>query len=205
METYIKNEIDYLVKVLGKKLSDSCETDFRQKGHRYLAMKYWPEEFEGDEKKCVHHIDFNHSNNIVSNLVVLTYKEHKLIHSLFDPDYEEWCNNISESHKGVKLGPMTEEAKANHSIATRKSWNDERKRSQSERMSGENNPMYGKINPMTNRKHKDSSKEKMKKKQQELQVGKGTRWMNNGKDQMRVYPPWDQDMLIFGWQYGRLK
>ena len=111
METYIKNEIEYLVNVLGKKLSDSCETDFRQKGHRYLAMKYWPEEFEGDEKKCVHHIDFNHSNNIVSNLVVLTYKEHKLIHSLFDPDYEEYCNSISESHKGKPKGPCSEETK----------------------------------------------------------------------------------------------
>lgn len=33
----------------------------------------------------------------------------------------------------------------------------------------------------------------------------GKRWMNNGKEEMYVIPPWDQDMLIFGWQYGRLK
>ena len=48
--------------------------------------------------------------------------------------------------------------------------------------SGVNNGMYGKSSPCTN-----------------------TVWMNNDKDQMRVIPPWDQDMLIFGWQYGRLK
>lgn len=36
-------------------------------------------------------------------------------------------------------------------------------------------------------------------------ANKGTRIMNNGIDQMTVIPPWDQDMLIFGWQYGRLK
>lgn len=34
---------------------------------------------------------------------------------------------------------------------------------------------------------------------------KGTKWMTNGKDEMKVFQPWIQDMLIFGWKYGRLK
>ncbi len=112
-EEIVSLEKEYLINVLGKNLIDSEERDDRKNptGYRVLAMKYWPEEFEGEEKKCVHHIDFNHSNNIVSNLVVLTYKEHKLIHRLFDPDYEEYCNNISESQKGKPKGPCSEECK----------------------------------------------------------------------------------------------
>lgn len=64
------------------------------------------------------------------------------------------------------------------------------------------------------RRHTESSKEKIrqaqagKKYSDEVNAkkggAKGTFWMNNGIDQMRVFPPWDQDMLIFGWQYGRL-
>ena len=47
---------------------------------------------------------------------------------------------------------------------------------------GKNNSMYGKENP-----------------------NKDTKWMTNGKDEMRVFPPWEKDMLIFGWKYGRMK
>lgn len=52
----------------------------------------------------------------------------------------------------------------------------------SKRTAGDKNPMYGRVSP-----------------------NKGTKWMNNGKDEMRVFPPWDQDMLIFGWTYGQLE
>lgn len=52
------------------------------------------------------------------------------------------------------------------------------------KLAGEKHPMYGRPNP---------------------NPYKGTHWMNNGIDQMRVFPPWDKDMLIFGWQYGKLK
>ena len=57
-----------------------------------------------------------------------------------------------------------------------------------------------------NRKYSDETKEKHRVARMGVSpTNKGTRWMNNGKDQMQVYPPWDQDMLIFGWQYGKLK
>lgn len=52
---------------------------------------------------------------------------------------------------------------------------------------------------------KQSEKAKKRVKDHPMPNTKGTRWMNNGKENMLVFPPWDQDMLIFGWQYGRLK
>ena len=60
---------------------------------------------------------------------------------------------------------------------------------------GEKNPMFGKGYKVAGEKNGHYGKDAAR---------KGTYWMNNGKDQMRVYPPWDKDMLIFGWQYGRL-
>ena len=30
----------------------------------------------------------------------------------------------------------------------------------------------------------------------------GFKWMTNGNDNMQVFPPWEKDMLIFGWWYG---
>ena len=50
----------------------------------------------------------------------------------------------------------------------------------SARTAGDKNPMFGKSNS-----------------------NKDTKWMTNGIDEMRVFPPWDKDMLIFGWRYGQ--
>lgn len=100
MEDFILQEKKYLVEVLGKKLIDSDERDDRRYGYQNLAKKYWPEEFKNGIKKEVHHIDFNHYNNVVSNLVVLTRSEHAKIHSLFDPNYEETRQKLREIHLG---------------------------------------------------------------------------------------------------------
>ncbi len=91
----ILREKEYLVNVLGKKLIDSDEYD---KNYKRLASKHWPEYWDynnlGKRKQPkiikgyeVHHIDFNHSNNVLSNLVVLTISEHEFIHNIFDPKY----------------------------------------------------------------------------------------------------------------------
>ena len=86
-KSIIEQEIKYLTEVLGKRLIDSDEKSVAN-GYVQLAKKYWPEEYSSGEKRVVHHIDFDHSNNVVSNLVVLTCREHMLIHKLFDPAYE---------------------------------------------------------------------------------------------------------------------
>lgn len=87
----IDNQKKYIVEVLGKRLICSDIKDERTtvkingkqiKIHRYLAMKYWPE-IELTPSLIVHHIDGNHYNNTLSNLVIVTKKEHCLLHKLF--------------------------------------------------------------------------------------------------------------------------
>ena len=111
---------DYLTNVLHKKLIDSDERDNRKYGYRFLAKKYWPEEFDGT-KKHVHHIDGNSKNNVVSNLVVLTPSEHQKLHNLFYPKTIAAKKAIADSHRG-KPGPnrgkkFSEESKRKMSIA----------------------------------------------------------------------------------------
>ena len=72
---------------------------------------------------------------------------------------------------------------------------DEVRQSMSVRKKGENNPMYGKGYKVEGSKNGMYGKSAVK----------GKKWMNNGKEEMYVIPPWDQDMIIFGWEYGRLK
>lgn len=122
MEDFILEQKKYLVEVLGKKLIDSDEYD---KDYRRLAKKYWPEEFKDGTKKVVHHIDFDRTNNVVSNLVVLNYSEHEIVHLKFDINFingmlnkhhsEETKQRLSELHKGkpspIKGKHLSEEAK----------------------------------------------------------------------------------------------
>lgn len=160
----IIREKEYLVNVLGKKLIDSEERNDNpggwgsKRGYTILVHKYWPEEFVDGKRKHVHHINFDPSDNRVCNLVVLTAKEHRTVHVLFDPSYDEVREKISANTKG------------------------------------ENNGMYGKGYLVKGERSGSYGKEN---------VNKNTKWMTNGIDEMRVFPPWDQDMLIFGWKYGR--
>ena len=107
MEDIVKAEKEYLANVLHKKLIDSDERVFGRDDYNKLARKYWPEEFEKAKKNnykvFVHHIDFDHSNNVVSNLVVLTCSEHMKIHALFDPKAILRAKNISSKMKGTHM------------------------------------------------------------------------------------------------------
>lgn len=106
-EEIILAEREYLINVLHKKLIDSNEKDDSWLGYRRLAMQYWPEEFQDDEDKIVHHIDFNRSNNTVSNLVVLTQSEHVKLHYLFDANFDAIREATSKAHKGKKATEET--------------------------------------------------------------------------------------------------
>ena len=120
MEIDINEVKNYLVTVLNKKLIDSNESDNRKYGYRFLALKYWPEEFDGTPKH-VHHIDGNRRNNVVSNLVVLTPSEHQKLHNLFYPKTIAARKVIADSHRGkpspMKGRKLSEESKKKLSIA----------------------------------------------------------------------------------------
>ena len=51
---------------------------------------------------------------------------------------------------------------------------------------------------------RETSKKMSDKRKNKSPGNKGTVLMNNGIDQMYVFPPWDKDMIIFGWKYGGL-
>lgn len=94
----VQAEKDYIVNVLCINLFDFEERDDRigfqyngksTNGYRYLAMKYWPEIFESCERIQVHHINGDNYDNRVCNLVPVTIKQHRLLHSLFFDNYKE--------------------------------------------------------------------------------------------------------------------
>lgn len=98
-DNLILAEKEYIVNVLGKQLFDIDERDHRRDGYGELASKYWPEYFSNGKiikGYNVHHIDFDRSNNVVSNLVVLTVSEHRQLHWMFDPKYENTRKLMSE-------------------------------------------------------------------------------------------------------------
>lgn len=148
MEDIVKAEKEYLVNVLGKRLIDSDEYD---KNYRRLAMMYWPEEFEKAKKEgyrlIVHHIDFDRANNVLSNLVVLTYSEHKTIHYMFDPDAkntkELQSKVTSERNKAGNFGmknkkhkSVTKERMKNSHLGLRWKQSDEAKKKRTEYNTG---------------------------------------------------------------------
>lgn len=102
----ITREKEYLVNVLHKQLTNSEERNDKpggfgeERGYVVLAKKYWPECFTDGQRKHVHHINFDRSDNRACNLVVLTPKEHRQIHKLFDPDYGVQMQLLSELRKG---------------------------------------------------------------------------------------------------------
>ena len=157
----IEKSRNYLINVLNKKLiaSDEYSDDYRA-----LAKKYWPDEFDKDETIVVHHIDGNHNNNVVSNLVPLTIKEHIRLHWLFD-DRNDRIEKIRQSNTGKNLGKIASPEtraklsnlhKGNHNSLGKK-LSLETRRKISAATSNENNPMYG-------HKHSEHVKETISKK-----------------------------------------
>lgn len=159
LEEIVKLEKQYLVEVLHKDLIDSDERDdVNFRGHRYLAYKYWTDEFRDGIKKCVHHIDFNHSNNVVSNLVVLTVKEHKIVHYLFDPSYVEVRQRIRQNNKNY--------------------WSEERRKEHGKLNSGKKNGMYNKEPWNKGKKSSEETKAKLReawKKRKSIPVSEETK------------------------------
>lgn len=70
-------------------------------GKRYRLHRYLYENYKGKiPKGCeVHHIDHNKDNNDLDNLVLLTTKEHRIVHGkeLTDELREFYRNNINEN------------------------------------------------------------------------------------------------------------
>ncbi len=161
LEELVCLEKKFLVEVWHKQLFDIDERCKGRKKEAYaiLARKYWPEYFVNNKMLkgyCVHHIDFDHYNDVVSNLVILDASEHKTIHFMFSPKADETRDKIS---KGL-IGNTNGEGPHNIDIEKRKN--------------------IGKY----------------------IHNNGDTIWMTNGKDNMQVYPPWVDDMIIFGWWKG---
>ena len=103
----VQAEKDFIVNVLGINLFDSEERDDRPRiqyngkrteGYRYLAMKYWPEIFENtDEIIEVHHINGDHSDNRVCNLVPVTKSQHDKLHVMYFQNYKEAFNKFQQA------------------------------------------------------------------------------------------------------------
>ena len=126
----VQAEKDYLVNVFCINLFDSDERDDRKDGHRKLAKKYWPEVFENGIRIEVHHINGDHSDNRLCNVVPLTRKQHAQIHSLFFEEYsdmlqEQWkskrCDSKGE-HNGFYNKSHTAETAAQISESLKEYW-----------------------------------------------------------------------------------
>lgn len=229
-EQIIQAEKEYLVNVLGKKLIDSeerCKPRQRFKingkeyrGHNGFARLLFPEEFLDGTLKHVHHINGVHSDNRACNIVVLTPSEHSHIHMMFDPKFQKIKEDLRNPSDEIRQ-------KIRNTIVSSGCCAGENNPMYGHNHNDEAKQQIG----IKNRQHHKDNPEKYKKQKSELHkkhlsesfikngshkgknnsmygkpaASRGTRWMNNGKDEMRVFPPWDKDMLIFGWQYGRLK
>ena len=94
----IQAEKEYLVNVLGKTIIDSDEIwtgpglkldGTYYYGYNALAKKYLLNDFVTGKRNHIHHINFDHSDDRLCNLVVLTSSEHRIIHYMFDPKAED--------------------------------------------------------------------------------------------------------------------
>lgn len=86
--------------------------------HRFVIEEYLTKQFGCPTFLFpdfhVHHLDHNRLNNDLSNLEIVTQKEHLLIHSLEKPmtgrKYsEEWRRHMSEGHVGHPVSQATRE------------------------------------------------------------------------------------------------
>ena len=128
--------------------------------YRLVAMAFVPvpEKYQGIpiEELEVHHINFNHNENLASNLMWLTKAEHMQLHS------------DSEVTKQRKSKPKSEEHKRNLSEALKgRVFSEEHINHLREANKGEKNPMYGNYgekNPMYGKHHTEETRKKMSEK-----------------------------------------
>ena len=126
-ESIIEAQKEFITKEFGIQLINSEERDDRlafqyngksTDGYRYLAMMNWPEMFEANPNLEVHHISGDRSDNRLCNLVPLTRKQHRNIHTIFFEDYrnvlKELAYNMSKNNLGRthEYRPCKEETKA---------------------------------------------------------------------------------------------
>ena len=110
LDDIVKLEKEYLRTVLGKTIIESDETwpiskytpyhTENKTTYKLLAKKYLKCDYKEHRQNIVHHINFNHSDNRLCNLVVLTKDEHQNIHWMFDPSYEDVRQKMSEANRG---------------------------------------------------------------------------------------------------------
>ena len=87
----------FVTEVLVHKVIDSDICVHSTNGYNILAHQYLQDEFKDDgQKRYVHHLDFNHFNNVLNNIVVLTKDEHDLVHHLYDKAHRYYYKNTSK-------------------------------------------------------------------------------------------------------------
>jgi len=112
-ESIIKAQKEFITKEFGIQLINSEERDDRNPfqyngksitGYQYLAITNWPELFANNPNLEVHHINGDHYDNRLCNLVPLTRKQHKTLHAIFFEDYKnvlkELAYNMGKSNAG---------------------------------------------------------------------------------------------------------
>jgi hypothetical protein len=79
------------------------------KAHGYLPN--W------SKREIIHHKDFDHLNNDITNLEILTVSEHNKLHHNGCKRSEEARRKMSKANKGRRKKPFTNEHKRNMSLA----------------------------------------------------------------------------------------
>lgn len=161
----------------------------------YRATLYIPELYEQGKKTCCKHF-------LVARLVALAF--------IPNPDNKPEIDHIDgdrHNNRADNLRWVTHKENVKNPVTVKRCKDamgnkDVRKRISDSVKSTLNTPeMHCKLSKIhKNQWSKPGYKDKMK-----SIHSCNKKWMNNGKEEMLVIPPWDQDMLIFGWQYGRLK
>jgi len=127
-ENTVQAQKEFIVNEFCINLIDSEERDDRiafqyngksTDGYRYLAMLNWPKLFEENPNLEVHHINGDHFDNRLCNLVPVTRKQHRKLHARFFDDYKNALKIFTESGNRVKKGKHSGFYGHNHTNKTR--------------------------------------------------------------------------------------
>ena len=129
----------------------------RMMAHNLIALDVFNEDIGGAGKKVVHHIDGNGTNNSLTNIKIVTRKEHMRIHSLQGWKHERSKNGTR--HRNVE--GLKKANAARKDTWTAQDWFEFSKRvsdgiKRKGGFSGDRNPMFG-------REHSKETKEKISK------------------------------------------